>query len=75
MKHLKHRLVTCVFTLLPYDATQAGDGQAEGSAVAAPFGGERRGQRGQATGELWPGCELPTSQARGGEGGDRPMTA
>jgi len=65
MKHLKHlklRLATCVFNLLlPYDATQAGDGQVEGNAVVAPSGGEWRGRRGKAAGELWLGCGLPPS--------------
>jgi hypothetical protein len=52
LKHLKHSLQHVFFVLLPYNAAQAMDGQAEGNAVVAPSGGERRGRWGQAAGEL-----------------------
>jgi hypothetical protein len=60
--------------LLLYDAAQSGGGQAEGSVVIAPFRGEQRGRRGQATGKLWPCRGLPPSQASREGGGDRPAT-
>jgi hypothetical protein len=50
---------TCNMRFSPFfRATQsrAGDGQAEGSIILAPSRGERRGQQGQATSKLWPGC-------------------
>jgi hypothetical protein len=56
----------------PTTQRRAGDGQAEGSAVAAPSGGEQRWWRGQATDELWLRCGLSSSQVGGEGGGDRP---
>jgi hypothetical protein len=44
LKHLKYKLAMCssssffLLLLLLYNAAQAGDGQAEGSAIAAPSG-------------------------------------
>jgi hypothetical protein len=45
-----------------------GDGQTEGSVVTAPSGGERRGRRGQAAGELWPRCGSPLGEREAGTG-------
>jgi hypothetical protein len=51
LKHLKHRLTTCVFTLLPYDAAQSG-GTASFDRPAPEDGGRQpmRGRVGQASG-------------------------
>ena len=58
-----------------FSPLQAGDGREEGNVVVATSGGGRRGWRGQAADELWARCRIPSSQADGGEGRDRPAMA